>query len=106
MDVEANYAVVKAYQYTTLTSVQVGVGCDDPQFNGNVTEWIFSFLHLASLSSPDAGLFCDPGPDHPVLVDSEDTLRAGSLCGRVHLSAWSWGHGGGRPAGWTRPRLQ
>lgn len=24
VDVEANYAVVKAYQYTTLTSVQVG----------------------------------------------------------------------------------
>lgn len=30
VDVEANYTVVKAYQYTTLTSVQVGVsfkGC-------------------------------------------------------------------------------
>lgn len=26
MDVEANYVVVKAYQYTTLTSVQVGTG--------------------------------------------------------------------------------
>lgn len=26
VDVEANYAVVKAYQYTTLTSVQVGIG--------------------------------------------------------------------------------
>lgn len=25
VDVEANYAVVKAYQYTTITSVQVGV---------------------------------------------------------------------------------
>lgn len=25
VDVEANYTVVKAYQYTTLTSVQVGV---------------------------------------------------------------------------------
>ena len=26
-DVEANYAVVKAYQYTTLTSIQVGGNC-------------------------------------------------------------------------------
>lgn len=25
VDVEANYAVVKAYQYTTITSIQVGV---------------------------------------------------------------------------------
>ena len=27
VDVEANYTVVKAYQYTTLTSVQVRTGC-------------------------------------------------------------------------------
>lgn len=25
VDVEANYAVVKAYQYTTITSIQVGI---------------------------------------------------------------------------------
>lgn len=55
---------------------------------------------------PAPGLVCHPGPDHPVLVDPEDTLQASPLRRRLHLSAGHGGHGGGRPAGWKRPGLQ
>ncbi|KAF3847143.1 hypothetical protein F7725_020171 [Dissostichus mawsoni] len=62
VDVEANYAVVKAYQYTTLTSVQVA-----------------------------AGLLRDPCPDVPVLVGFKGSLQAGPLRHRLHLSHWGGG---------------
>lgn len=89
-DVEANYAVVKAYQFTSLTSIQVllvlmvtdgGVG--GPGLNG------------CGLAVPAAGLFCDPGPDAAVLAHPEDPLPAHPLCGCAGVLAGGGGHGGG-----------
>ena len=68
--------------------------------------WFFKFIYNFVFLSPAAGLLCDPGPDASVLVDFEDALQAGPLCSRLHLSPGGGGHGGGRPAGWTRPGLQ
>lgn len=48
VDIEANYLVVKAYQYTTLTSVQVSTYRIFP-FWGNITDSIvFSTLTVGS----------------------------------------------------------
>ena len=65
-----------------------------------------SFLFLDVFLSAAAGLLRGAGPDGPVLVDPEDTLQDGSLCGCLHLSPRGGGHGGGWPAGWTGPGLQ
>lgn len=54
---------------------------------------------------PAAGLLRDPSLDGSELVDSEDPLQADPLRSRLHLSARSGGHGGGRPAGGEGPGL-
>lgn len=69
--------------------------------------WSIAYIIVQlSFLPPAAGLLRDPGPDGSELVDFEGSLQADPLRRRLHLSARSGGHGGGRPAGWTRPGLQ
>lgn len=90
-DVEANYAVVKAYQFTSLTSIQVLLvlraagGCC----------WSGGPGPDLRLALSAAGLLRHPGPHAAVLVHPEDPLPARPLCSRAGVSAGGGGHGGG-----------
>ncbi len=70
-DVEANYTVVKAYQFTTLTSIQVDyiiqLKKKDPHIN-TIT------ANINNLCAVAAGLLCDPGSDGALMDLLENSL--------------------------------
>lgn len=95
-DVEANYTVVKAYQFTTLTSIQVRemycvwlIYNVSPLVAGLIC-WAVMVLCVSA-----AGLLCDPGADGAVLVLPEDSLPAGPLHRCDGVSVGGGGHGWG-----------
>lgn len=104
-DVEANYAVVKAYQFTSLTSIQVllvlRVGGE-----GSAGPWGPGLDPDPRLALSAAGLLRHPGPHVAVLVHPEDPLPARPLCSRAGVSAGGGGHGGGGHPGGKRPGIQ
>lgn len=117
VDVEANYTVVKAYQYTTLTSIQVNTPLTwFTLVQGIVSE--ISGVYCVAIkcsclyrvcsvwASPAPGLLHHPHPDVAVLVGAEDPVPSGPLRGRVHLPAGGGRHGGGGPPGRTGPGIQ
>lgn len=87
-DVEANYAVVKAYQFTSLTSIQVLL-----VLRGAAGPGAQALTRRLTLSA--AGLLRHPGPHAAVLVHPEDPLPARPLCSCAGVSAGGGGHGGG-----------
>lgn len=99
-DVEANYTVVKAYQFTTLTSIQVRENSWLHPAAYTVCILIYDLNPLSTgliccecVSA--AGLLCDPGADGAVLVLPEDSLPAGPLHSCDGVSVGGGGHGWG-----------
>lgn len=104
-DVEANYAVVMAYQYTNLTSIQVGgkchtvVHCWDQccPIKASSVDSLLLWLRVSA-----AGLLCDPSADATFLVLPKNTLQTHPLfsCGGVF--ARGGGHGRSRHPCWKK----